>query len=93
MLRRVRKSVAGGVLPAAANKAGGQGSILHRLLPVAWQDDDSLGPAPGAAGNFTTKDTKNTKATDGSRSPWRLSCAAKSAKDELKNPGAMVEAR
>ena len=91
MLRRVRKSVAGGVLPAAANKAGGQGSILHRLLPVAWQDDDSLGPAPGAAGNFTTKDTKNTKATDGSRPLWRRDCAAKSAKEIRMTDMEMVE--
>ena len=48
--------------------------------------------APGAAGDFTTKDTKNTKVTDGSRSAWRLNRAAKNAKDELENPGAMVAA-
>ena len=49
--------------------------------------------AGDAAGDFTTKDTKNTKATDGSRSPGRLNCAARSAKDELENPGAMVAAK
>ena len=63
-------------------ETGNQPGAWHRVLPVTWQDGDSLGPAPGAAGNFTAKDTKNTKATDGSRSPWRLNCAAKSAKDE-----------
>ena len=74
MLRRVRESVASGVPPAAANKTRGHDSAWHRVLPVTWEDGDSLGPAPGAAGDFTTKDTKNTKATDESRE------AAKSAK-------------
>ena len=49
--------------PAAANTTQSLDSAWHRILPVTWQDGDSLGPAPGAAGNFTTKDTKNTKAT------------------------------
>ncbi len=58
----------------AANMTQRQGGVRCLVLPVTWQDGDSLGPAPGAAGDFTTKDTKNTKATDESRE------AAKSAK-------------
>ncbi len=59
MLRRVRESVASGVPPAAANKTRGHDSAWHRVLPVTWEDGDSLGPAPGRAGHFTTKDTKS----------------------------------
>ncbi len=51
----------------AANTTRGQDDAWHRVLPVTWQDGESIGPAPGAAGDFTTKDTKNTKATDGSQ--------------------------
>ncbi len=47
----------------AANTTRGQDDAWHRVLPVTWQEGESLGPAPGAAGDFTTKDTKNTKAT------------------------------
>ena len=47
----------------AANTTRGRDGVWHRVLPVTWQDGESLGPAPGAAGDFTTKDTKNTKAT------------------------------
>ena len=78
---------------AAVKESRTQPGIWHRVLPVTWQDGESIGPAPGATGDFTTKDTKNAKATDGSRSPWRLNCAAKSAKDELENPGTMVAAK
>ena len=42
---------------------------------------ESTGPAPGTTGDFTTKDTKDTKTTDGSRSRWRPNCAARSAKE------------
>ncbi len=50
-------------------ETGNQPGVWRRVLPVTWQDGDSLGTAPGAAGDFTTKDTKDTKVTDGSRSP------------------------
>ena len=48
---------------AAANTTRRMDIAWHRVLPVTWQDGDSLGPAPGAAGDCTTRDTKNTKAT------------------------------
>ncbi len=50
-------------------ETGNQPGVWRRVLPVTWQDGDSLGTAPGATGDFTTKDTKDTKVTDGSRSP------------------------
>ena len=78
---------------AAADKTQSQDGVWRRVLPVTWQNGDSLGAAPGSPRDFTIEDTKNTRATDGSRSPWRLSCAAKSAKDELDDPGAMVAAK
>ena len=53
----------------AANSTQSQDDVWCRVLPVTWQDGESIGPAPGAARDFTTKDTKNTKATDASRSP------------------------
>ncbi len=57
---------------AAANTTQRQDSAWHRVLPVTWQDGDSLGPAPDAVRDCTAKDTK---ATDGSRE------AAKGAKE------------
>ena len=70
-------------------ETGKQPGAWHRILPVTWQDGDSLGPAPGAAGDFTIRDTK---ATDGSRSPGRLSRAAKGADDIRIADREMVEA-
>ena len=74
----------------AANRTGGWDGGWHRVLPVIWQEGDSIGPAPAATRDFTKKDTRNTKTADGSRSPWRLNCAADGAKDGLENPGATV---
>ncbi len=62
----------GGWLQKTTNEkpeTGNQPGVWRRVLPVTWQDGDSLGTAPGATGDFTTKDTKDTKVTDGSRSP------------------------
>ena len=61
--RRHGQTVAGEVPLAAANTTRRMDIAWHRVLPVTWQDGDSLGPAPGAAGDCTTRDTKNTKAT------------------------------
>ncbi len=84
----------GGWLQKTTNEkpeTGNQPGVWRRVLPVTWQDGDSLGTAPGAAGDFTPKDTKNTKTTDGSRSPWRLNCPAKSAKEIRMRDMEMVE--
>ena len=64
---------------AAANKTQGHDSAWHRVLPVTWQDGGSIGPAPGATGNSTTKDTK---ATDSAR---------EDAKNAKRCPAANVE--
>ncbi len=77
---------------AAANRTGGQDGGWHRVLPVIWQEGDSIGPAPAATRDFTEKDTRNTKATDGSRSPWRLNRAAKDAKEMRMRDMETVEA-
>ena len=71
--------VAGDAPIAAAKETGNQSSAWHRVLPVTWQDGESIGPAPAAAGDFTTKDTK---ATDSAR---------EDAKNAKRNPAADVE--
>ncbi len=40
---------------AALKESRNQPGVWHRVLPVTWQDGESIGPAPGAAGDFTTK--------------------------------------
>ena len=70
----------GSSIAAAKETRNHAEAAWHRVLPVTWQNGDSLGPAPGVAGDSTTKDTKT---TDGSRSAWRLNRAAKSA-DEIR---------
>jgi DNA-binding LacI/PurR family transcriptional regulator len=71
-----------------------QDSVWHRVLPVTWQDGESIGPAPGAAGDFTTKDTRTSDSASDPDSQPRAgeigTGAAKSAEEIRRTDMEMV---
>ena len=71
-----------------------QDSVWHRVLPVTWQDGESIGPAPGAAGDFTTKDTRTSDSASDPDSQPRVgeigTGAAKSAEEIRRTDMEMV---
>ena len=77
-----------------ANTTRDQDSVWHRVLPVTWQDGESIGPAPGAAGDFTTKDTRTSDSASDPDSQPRAgeigTGAAKSAEEIRRTDMEMV---
>ena len=78
----------------AANTTRDQDSVWHPVLPVTWQDGESIGPAPGAAGDFTTKDTRTSDSASDPDSQPRAgeigTGAAKSAEEIRRTDMEMV---
>ena len=79
---------------AVAKGTRNQPSVWHRVLPVTWQDGESIGPAPGAAGDFTTKDTRTSDSASDPDSQPRAgeigTGAAKSAEEIRRTDMEMV---